>query len=288
MVPSRSPSPTLPPPGTILPHHFPSQVLPPPPAVYYGKSVTRVNDRILMKHDLPLSGDLHAFKNQLHQLDDYSPLVKANERLVRESNHRLQNFTDFICGSCAQLGHSSCRDNGFGALCKECDKGHCTCSKAMPLSTLLDSLEQMEAIAGLSTHSKSFSTYSLFETDKFLSSRNSSRPPQLPSPSPRGSVELLHHNGVRLLDTMSKLYQATGSQGLQFHFGNRPEFLGLFETLKSSMEKAFPSPYPLNPPVPRTVPEPTRTPTPEPVAGPSQLPEAIPRPAQKSKRGGRR
>ena len=102
------------------------------------------------------------------------------------------------------------------------------------------------------------------------------------------SVELLHHNRARLLDTMSKLYQVMGSQGLQFHFGNRPEFLGLFETLKSSMEKAFPSLYPLNSPVPRTVPEPTRTPTPEPVAGPSQPPEAIHRPAQKSKQGGQR
>ena len=50
------------------------------------------------------------------------------------------------------------------------------------------------------------------------------------------SVELLHHNGARLLDTMSKLYQVTGSQGLQFHLGNHPEFLGLFKTLKSSME----------------------------------------------------
>ena len=35
---------------------------------------------------------------------------------------------------------------------------------------------------------------------------------------------------------MSKLYQVTGSQGLQFHLGNHPEFLGLFKTLKSSME----------------------------------------------------
>ena len=187
-VPSRSPSPILPPPGTILPNHFPSQILQPPPSVYYGKSVTRVNDRILMKRDLPLSGDLHAFKNQLHQLDDYSPLVKANERLVRESNRRLQNFTDFVCGSCAQLGHNYCHDYGFGFLCEECHTGHRACSKAMPLGTLLDSLEQVEDTAGLSTHGKSFPTYFLLETDKFLSSRNSSRPRQLPSSPPRGSV----------------------------------------------------------------------------------------------------
>ena len=94
------------------------------------------------------------------------------------------------------------------------------------------------------------------------------------------SIELLHHSGARLRDSMSKLYQVAGSQGLQFHFGNHPEFIGLFDTLNSSMEKAFPSHYPLNPPVPRTVPKPIRTPTPEPVAGPSQPPVAVKRPVQ--------
>ena len=32
-----------------------------------------------MKHKLPLSQDLKPFKNHLHQLNDYSPLVKADE-----------------------------------------------------------------------------------------------------------------------------------------------------------------------------------------------------------------
>ena len=155
-VQTRSPSPTVSLPGTLFPNHFPSQILPPPPFVYKGKSIKRTNDRLLMKQELPLAQDLHPFKNHLHQLDDYSPLVKANERLVRESNRRIQDFTDFICGSCAQLGHNYCDGDEFGVRCEECDVGHHACSKAMTFRGLLDSLEQTKATSGLSTHGKTF------------------------------------------------------------------------------------------------------------------------------------
>ena len=109
-----------------------------------------------MKRELPLSQNLQPFRNHLHQLDDYSPLVKANERLMWESNHRLQDFTDFICGSCTQLGHNYCDGDEFRVRCEECNVGHPACSKAMTFGGLLDSLEQTEATAGLSTHGKSF------------------------------------------------------------------------------------------------------------------------------------
>ena len=80
----------------------------------------------------------------------------ANERLVWESNRRIQDFTDFICGSCAQLGHDYCDGDEFGVRCEECDVGHRACSKAMTFRGLLDSLEQTEATSGLSTHGKAF------------------------------------------------------------------------------------------------------------------------------------
>ena len=155
-VQTRSPSPTVSLPGTLFPNHFPSQILPLPPVVYKGPAVKRTNNRLLMKRELPLSQNLQPFRNHLHQLDDYSPLVKANERLVQESNRRLQDFTGFICGSCTQLGHDYCDGDEFGVCCEECDVGHRACSKAMTFGGLLDSLEQTEATSGLSTHGKAF------------------------------------------------------------------------------------------------------------------------------------
>ncbi len=95
------------------------------------------------------------------------------------------------------------------------------------------------------------------------------------------SLELLQFTGARLFDKMSKLYQVAGSQGLQFHFGNKPEFAELFEAFNTSMKDLFPKPFPLNPPAPSS-PELhlERSPTPQLIAGPSTVPEVIIKPAQ--------
>ncbi len=138
---------------TILPAHFPSQTLDLPPQVYGGRFINRVNDRFMMKRELPFTREVD-FASHLHQLDDYSPLVKVNLRLIRESHRRLQNFTEFLCGSCSQMGHDECNDNGFGLLCDDCLTGHKPCSKSMNFGHLLDSLEQIEATGGLSSNGK--------------------------------------------------------------------------------------------------------------------------------------